>query len=201
MTRRPFVKLCHLLSTIGKLEPTRHMLFDEQVAISLHILAHHVKNRVIQNEFNCSAESISRHFKMFFIAVIRLQGELYKKPKPIPENSVDEKWKWFKGCLGALDGTNILVHVLAIDRPRYRTRKNHIAANVLAACTPDLHFTYVLPGWEGSAADGRVLRDAIARRHGLVVPRGPVIGLPEEEHKEAVGEPQRLVEWHADDVV
>lgn len=96
VTRRPFVKLCHLLSTIGKLVPIRHMLVDEQVAISLHILAHHVKNRVIHSEFNHSAESISRHFKMFLIAVIRLQGGLYKKPEPIPENSVDEKWKWFK---------------------------------------------------------------------------------------------------------
>lgn len=77
------------------------------------------------------------------------------------------------GCLGALDGTHIPVHVSAIDRPMYRTEKNHIATNVLAlVCTPDLHVTYVLPGWEGSAADGRVLLDAIARRHGLVVPRG-----------------------------
>ena len=75
------------------------------------------------------------------------------------------------GCLGALDGTHIPVHVSAIDRPRYRTRKNHIATNVLAACTPDLHFTCVLPVWEGSVADGQVLWDAIARRHGLVVPR------------------------------
>ncbi|RWR76311.1 putative nuclease HARBI1 isoform X1 [Cinnamomum micranthum f. kanehirae] len=76
--------------------------------------------------------------------VIRLQGELYKKPKTISENSVDEKWKWFKGCLGALDGTYIPVHVSAMDRPR----------------------------WEGSATNAWVLRDAIAIRHGLVVPRG-----------------------------
>ena len=30
---------------------------------------------------------------------------------------------------------------------------------------------------------------------------GPVVGYPEEEHEEAVGEPQQLVEWHADDVI
>nr|XP_043616517.1 protein ALP1-like isoform X1 [Erigeron canadensis] len=33
-------------------------------------------------------------------------------------------------------------------------------------------FTYVLAGWEGSAADSRVLRDAISRPQGLRVPRG-----------------------------
>ncbi|MBA0779676.1 hypothetical protein Gotri_003900 [Gossypium trilobum] len=32
---------------------------------------------------------------------------------------------------------------------------------MLGVCTPDIHFVYVLPGWEGSIADGRVLRDAI----------------------------------------
>jgi len=44
--------------------------------------------------------------------------------------------------------------------------------NVLGACTPNMEFTYVLPGWEGSAHDGRVLRDAISRPNGLKVPQG-----------------------------
>nr|KAJ0197097.1 hypothetical protein LSAT_V11C700355600 [Lactuca sativa] len=34
-----------------------------------------------------------------------------------------------------------------------------------------MQFIYVLPGWEGSAADGRVLLDALLRPHGLKVPR------------------------------
>ncbi|MFQ6629412.1 hypothetical protein Gotur_007721 [Gossypium turneri] len=41
---------------------------------------------------------------------------------------------------------------------------------MLGVCTLDMHFVYVLPGWEGSVADGRVLQDAISRRHGLKVP-------------------------------
>lgn len=56
------------------------------------------------------------------------------------------------------------------DKPRYRSRKNEIATNVLGVCSQDMQFIYVLPGWEGSAADSRVLRDAISRRHGLRVP-------------------------------
>ena len=35
-----------------------------------------------------------------------------------------------------------------------------------------MQFIYVLPGWESSAQDSRILRDAIARRNGLRVPRG-----------------------------
>ncbi|MFQ6656910.1 hypothetical protein Gotur_026816, partial [Gossypium turneri] len=43
---------------------------------------------------------------------------------------------------------------------------------MLGVCTPDMQFVYVLPSWEGTVADGRVLRDAISRRHGLKVPHG-----------------------------
>lgn len=60
----------------------------------------------------------------------------------------------------------------AADRPKYRSRKNEIATNVLGVCSPDMQFIYVLPGWEGSAADSRVLRDAISRPNGLKVPQG-----------------------------
>lgn len=44
--------------------------------------------------------------------------------------------------------------------------------NVLGVCNPNLEFIYVQPGWEGSAHDGRVLRDAITRPNGLKVPQG-----------------------------
>ncbi|OMO97862.1 hypothetical protein CCACVL1_04429 [Corchorus capsularis] len=37
---------------------------------------------------------------------------------------------------------------------------------------PKMQFNYVLPGWEGSAIDGRVLRDVISRKNGLKVPQG-----------------------------
>ena len=72
----------------------------------------------------------------------------------------------------SLDGTYIRVKIPSVDKPRYRTRKGDIATNMLGVCTPDLQFVYVLPGWERSVADSRVLRDAITRRHGLKVPHG-----------------------------
>lgn len=83
---------------------------------------------------------------------------------------------WFvlclQGCLGALDGTYINVRVPIGDVLRYRNRKGHITTNTLAVCDPQLRFTYLLPGWEGSAADSRILRDAISRPLGLKVPKG-----------------------------
>ncbi|KAL6538130.1 hypothetical protein OROGR_012118 [Orobanche gracilis] len=70
------------------------------------------------------------------------------------------------------NGTYIPIQVPAIDKPRYRSRKGDIATNVLGVCDRYEHFVYVLSGWEGSAADGRVLRDAISRENGLKVPTG-----------------------------
>ncbi|CAN1837263.1 Protein ALP1-like, partial [Linum perenne] len=44
--------------------------------------------------------------------------------------------------------------------------------NVLGVCNPDCQFIYCLSGWEGSAHDARVLRDALCRPNGLKVPKG-----------------------------
>ena len=77
-----------------------------------------------------------------------------------------------QGCLGALDGTYINVRVPIADAPRYRNRKGQITTNTLAVCDPQLQFIYVLPGWEGSAGDSRILRDAISSPLGLKVPKG-----------------------------
>ncbi|CAK9168988.1 unnamed protein product [Ilex paraguariensis] len=60
----------------------------------------------------------------------------------------------------------------AEDKPRYRSRTVDIATNVLGVRSQDMGFIYVLPGWEGSATDGRVLRDVMIRRNELVVNRG-----------------------------
>jgi hypothetical protein len=64
------------------------------------------------------------------------------------------------------------VNVLTDDRPRYRTRKNEIATNVLGVCTQDMKFIYVLTEWDDSTADSRVIRDAVFRTNGLRVPKG-----------------------------
>lgn len=59
------------------------------------------------------------------------------------------------------------------DQPRYRNRKGDIRHNILAACSFDMKFTYILAGWEGSAHDSRLLRSALTRvRDKLFVPTG-----------------------------
>ncbi|KAH6836367.1 hypothetical protein C2S53_011227 [Perilla frutescens var. hirtella] len=129
-------------------------------------------NRLIrESDVICKNElRVNRH--TFGVLCEMLHHHLLKKPTSIPEDCEDSRWKYFKRCLGALDGTFISVHVSHIDRSRYRTRKGALAMNVLGVCTPNMEFIYVLPGWERSAHDGRILRDAISRPNGLKVPKG-----------------------------
>jgi len=77
--------------------------------------------------------------------------------------------QYFTDCIGAIDGTHIDVFLPSSDQPRYRNRKHHLSQNVLAACNFDMQFSYILAGWEGSAHDTTVLRDA-QYNHGFKTP-------------------------------
>ncbi|TYK09831.1 retrotransposon protein [Cucumis melo var. makuwa] len=169
--RGTFAILCHLLRNVVGLSSTEIVDVEEMVAMFLHVLAHDVKNRVIQREFVRSGETVSRHFNIVFLVVLRLYEELIKRPVPVTSNCNDQRWKCFENCLGALDETYIKVNVPAGDRPTFKTRKGEIVTNVLGVCDTKGDFVYVLAGWEESAADSRILRDAISRENGLQVPK------------------------------
>ncbi|XP_057732659.1 protein ALP1-like [Arachis stenosperma] len=77
-----------------------------------------------------------------------------------------------KDCIGAIDGTHSRVKVPRVDAPRFCGRKDHPTQNVLAACGFDMKFTYVLSGWEGTASDSRILKDALNREYPLRIPEG-----------------------------
>ncbi|KAH0748706.1 hypothetical protein KY290_027938 [Solanum tuberosum] len=172
MDRNAFHTLVLLTKDIGGLTDSRSMSSSEKLAMFLNILAHHEKNRSIKVDYIRSGWSVSQAFNECLSAILKLAPLLLVNPKPVLEDEVEDRWKWFEGCLGALDGTYIPIRVPIQHKPRYRTRKGEIATNVLGVCDRNLSFTYVLPGWEGSTADGRVLRDAIVQRNGLKIHEG-----------------------------
>ncbi|KAL0396189.1 UNVERIFIED_CONTAM: hypothetical protein Scaly_0067300 [Sesamum calycinum] len=65
--------------------------------------------------------------------------------------------------VGAMDGILVPAWVPQIDQNRYRSRKGRLAQNVLAICDFDMNFIYVYVGWEGRAADARVLNHAVSQ--------------------------------------
>lgn len=62
MDRAVFHKSYDMLRAIDGLLSTRHMVVQELVTIFLHILVHHVKNRMIRRQFVGSNKPISVHF-------------------------------------------------------------------------------------------------------------------------------------------
>jgi hypothetical protein len=67
MDKNAFSNLCNMFEARGGLKDTKHMLVDEQVAMFLYILAHHVKNRIIKRQFRRSGETIIGISKTYYM--------------------------------------------------------------------------------------------------------------------------------------
>ncbi|XP_028805159.1 uncharacterized protein LOC114760071 [Neltuma alba] len=110
------------------------------------------------------------------MAIIELEEKFVVQPNgstiPLEIQNESKFFPYFKDCLGAIDGTHIRVKVPSVDAPRYRGRKEFPTQNVLAVCTFDLKFTYVLLGWEGTASDSRIIKNALVREDSLKIPEG-----------------------------
>ncbi|KAG8369388.1 hypothetical protein BUALT_Bualt14G0006000 [Buddleja alternifolia] len=102
--------------------------------------------------------------------LLKLHPLILVTPKHVDDECTNARWKSFKGCLGALDGTYIDVQTPLLDKPRYHNRKGGIRVDVLGVVDREMNFVYMLPGLEGFMANGRVLRDAVNRANGLKVP-------------------------------
>ncbi|XP_015573951.1 uncharacterized protein LOC8285006 isoform X1 [Ricinus communis] len=161
MDKCVFYKLCNTLRQRGMLRDTAGVMIEEQLAIFLNVIGHNERNRVIQERFQHSGETISRHFNNVLKAIKSLSRE-FLQPAPLmtpPEILCSNRfYPYFKDCIGVIDGMHIPAHVPAKDQSRFRNRGGVLSQNVLAACTFDMQFIFIYPGWEGSAADSRVLR-------------------------------------------
>ncbi|KAL9688466.1 hypothetical protein QQ045_032887 [Rhodiola kirilowii] len=127
--------------------------------------------------FMQSSETVSRHFHNVLRAIISLHHLFLKQPDgsecPLEISRNSKYWPYFKDCVGSIDGSHFRVKVSNEVVHRYRGRKPYPTQNVLAACDFNLRFTYVMPGWEGSTSDSRILDNALQRNMDkLIVPRG-----------------------------
>ncbi|XP_039128882.1 protein ALP1-like [Dioscorea cayenensis subsp. rotundata] len=106
-----------------------------------------------------------RYFNNVLRALCALRDDYVQPPNGTchPEIETNPNWyPFFKDCIGLLDGTHIDASVPIHELPHFRGRKGP-TQNILAGVNPDLRFTYVLAGWEGSANDFTVLRDALSQ--------------------------------------
>lgn len=76
--------------------------------------------------------------------------------------------------MGAIDGIHLPVTVGVDEQGPFRNKDGLISQVILAACSFDLKFHYVLAGWEGSCTDLQVFNSAITRTNKLQVPEGNI---------------------------
>jgi hypothetical protein len=178
VTQEQFEKLVEELSSseIG-LTDIPCASVHQQVAIFLFICAQNASYRTTCEVFRHGTATISESFHR----VLHALTQLHQKNVRLPLNETPDFIKsdprfypYFMDCLGAIDGTYIPIAIKRLmsadQRVPWRCRKGFLAQNVMAAVDFNMNFLFILPGWEGSAHDSRVLKDALEK--GFKVPPG-----------------------------
>jgi hypothetical protein len=110
-----FLYLCKELKKIYHLRGTRKLIVEELVAIFLNILSHGFGNRIMQERFQHSGETVSRHFTRVLMAVSRMVIDIINPIDSEFRDALskirDDKryWPHFKYYIGAIDGTHVPV--------------------------------------------------------------------------------------------
>lgn len=83
---------------------------------------------------------------------------------PIRDIEESKYYPWFKDCIRVIDGTHIPTVAPTDKAVPYRSRrKNESRQNVMVVCYFNMRFTWIWPGWEGSAHDFRIFTEATTR--------------------------------------
>ncbi|XP_030455467.1 protein ANTAGONIST OF LIKE HETEROCHROMATIN PROTEIN 1 [Syzygium oleosum] len=175
MDKNVFYKLCNILQSRGLLRHTNRIKIEEQLAIFLFIIGHNLRTRAVQELFRYSGETISRHFNNVLNAIVAISLDFFQPPgSDVPREVLENPklFPYFKDCVGMVDSIQFPVMVAVDEQGPFRNKNGLLTQNVLAACSFDLKFHYVLAGWEGSASELRVLHSALTRNNKLQVPEG-----------------------------
>ncbi|WVZ57280.1 hypothetical protein U9M48_007685 [Paspalum notatum var. saurae] len=152
MSRPVFYKLYAQLRYRGLLVDTLHVSVEEQVAIFLKIVGQYHTHFSVVIALWRSGWTVSKYFNAVLRAIVKLAPELIyvrsTSTHPKITNSPNMFYPYFEGCIEALDGTHVKACVTAKSMDRFRGRKSYPTQNVLAVVDFDLHFTYVVSGWE-----------------------------------------------------
>ncbi|KAI3458942.1 hypothetical protein Pfo_015605 [Paulownia fortunei] len=145
MEKHVFLRLAKELQQINLLNDSRELSVEEQLAIFLMTIGHDERNRMLQERFQHSGETISRHFNTVLKALMNFSMSVIVAPsfEQIPSyiSNNSKYWPHFKGCIGAIDGTHVHAIIPTNEQLAYRGRK----------------------GWEGTAHDSRIFNEAIHR--------------------------------------
>ncbi|PKI68529.1 hypothetical protein CRG98_011078 [Punica granatum] len=158
-----FRNLCDTLRmSCGITDSRKGVTVEEQVGMFLLVISHSMRFSMVAERFQHSKETVSQVIKKVARGIQEVSADFITSRNVLiqPEIVNDERWRFFRHCIGAIDGTHVAACMPQANRVLYRDRNADILQNVLAVCSRDMMFTYVMTGWEGSAHDSRVFADA-----------------------------------------
>ncbi|RWR76298.1 putative nuclease HARBI1 [Cinnamomum micranthum f. kanehirae] len=166
-----FLLLVNELKQMGHLRDSHTVSAEEQLAIFLFTVGHSQRNRVMQNLFQHSGETISRYFNLTLDAIVKLAPYYVKQfegecPPEIANNHLF--YPSFKTVHISQNGLDLKIKsVFAIE-------KGGLSQNVIVVVSFDMCFQYICVGWEGSASNSKILQHVVWRRaqNRLRVPTG-----------------------------
>ncbi|XP_050204933.2 uncharacterized protein LOC126654973 [Mercurialis annua] len=162
MDKHTFINLCQDLENYYGLVASPRMSILEKLGIFVCIIYLEASNRQVQERFQRSGDTISR--------VFREDPTFSTVP---PEILDDERYMpHLQDCIGAINGTHVSSCVEEYEIIRFIGRKGMPTENIMAVCSFDMQFTFVLPGWEGTTHDGRIFQCAIHKKE-LNFPKPP----------------------------
>jgi hypothetical protein len=157
-----FEKLHTILSRWYGLASTREIDSAEALAMFLWACGTNQCQRQMHERFRRGLGTCSTIFGKVLNAVLRFAHDVIK-PRDntyaeVPHELLDYS-PFFDGCIGAIDGTHIVVVVEGV-REDHINRKGMTTQNVVVVCDFNMMFTFVGVGIEGSAHEMRVKKKA-----------------------------------------
>ena len=169
----------HILKELkdhGGLRDSKWVTATEQLAVFLSCMHKGLSNRQLMERWQHSGSMISEIFHVVQASFLQVASRWISPPNARLQAGVVDNtnmYPWFQHCVGAIDGTHVPVVLRQDVQDAYKSRKKCTTQNCMFAVDFDTRIRYMLAGWEGSAHDGRVLKDA--ERKGFVIPHGKYV--------------------------
>ncbi|CAL9019176.1 unnamed protein product [Prunus brigantina] len=144
-----FLKLCGIIREKTHLHDTRFICIEEMLATFLLTVGQNSRYCQTRDTFERSHFTTSKNFNKVLKALNTIAPEMMVKPGSTVPAKIREStrfYPYFKGCIGAIDGTHIPAMVTGREVSSYHDHHGKISQKVLVVCNFDLEFIYVLSG-------------------------------------------------------
>src|SRR5438132_9947791 len=165
MTPHQFQLLHNILVHRYGLQGGNVITTEEAVGIFMWTVRGSESNRQTQKKFPHSGSTISLYFRRVLNRVYNLGVDNIRPRDPAfqgvhPCMTCPQFSPWFDGCIGAMDGTHILIQVTPSKNLPYIGREGLPTLNFVAVCDHDARFIFTCAK-EGTLHDATVFQEAI----------------------------------------